>query len=156
MKRWIFTLMFGLVLCGLHAQPPAGEGNIGDTYGDVSGLRKRVKTKDITQLKENKVVKGNFKGRVEEVCQKKGCWIRLNIGEGKQATIRMKDYGFFVPVALIGKEVVVRGQAELKVTSVDELKHLAEDGGKSQDEIDSITEPEETITILATGIRVTG
>lgn len=68
----------------------------------------------------------------------------------------MKDYGFFVPVALVGKKIIIHGIAEWKTTSVEELKHLAEDARKPQSEIDAITKPSETLTIIANGIKVAG
>ena len=47
----------------------------------------------------------------------------------------MKDYAFFVPTALKGKNVVLEGAAERKVISVDEQKHYAEDAKKPRDQI---------------------
>ena len=44
--------------------------------------------------------------------------------------------------------------AENKVTSVEMLKHYAEDAKKSQVEIDAIKEPKQEIVIQATGIYV--
>jgi hypothetical protein len=35
---------------------------------------------------------------------------------------------------------------------VEELKHLAEDAGKSKEEIEAITEPKEELKFLATGV----
>jgi len=66
----------------------------------------------------------------------------------------MKDYAFFVPVALKGKNVVLEGTAEKEITSVDELKHYAKDAKKSKNEIDAITVPKEEIRFLAKGIKV--
>ena len=66
----------------------------------------------------------------------------------------MKDYSFFVPTALENKEVLIQGKAELKIVSVAELQHLAEDANKTQEEINAITEPQKTISILANGIQV--
>ena len=59
-----------------------------------------------------------------------------------------------VPLALVGKTVVVEGSAEKKVTSVKELKHFAEDAKKPQSEIDAITKPKEEVRMQATGIKV--
>ena len=39
-------------------------------------------------------------------------------------------------------------------TSVEELKHYAEDAKKSQDEIDAITEPKTEIRFMASGMVV--
>ena len=43
---------------------------------------------------------------------------------------------------------------QLKQTSVEELKHYAEDAKKPQSEIDKITKPVTEIRLLASGIRV--
>ena len=67
----------------------------------------------------------------------------------------MKDYGFFLPVAAIGKQVVINGEATLKTVSVAEQKHYAEDAKKSQAEIDAIKEVKNEMRILASGIVVT-
>jgi hypothetical protein len=66
----------------------------------------------------------------------------------------MKDYGFFVPLAAKGKTVVIDGQAAIKIVSVKELRHFAEDAKKSQAEIEAITEPKRKVNILAKGIVV--
>ena len=95
-------------------------------------------------------------GEVVEVCQKKGCWMTLQAPGTAEAgvTVRFKDYGFFMPKSLGGSEVVVEGTARRTVTSVDDLRHYAEDAGKSSAEIAAITEPKEELEIIATGVRV--
>lgn len=139
------------------AQPPAGNAGKGDMYGDKSSVQKTTDKKDLSQMHTSgESVSGNFEGIVTEVCSKKGCWLKLELPDGKVATVKMKDYGFFVPTALTGKKIVINGNAELKTTSVKELQHLAEDAGKSEAEINAITEPKETITIMANGIKVDG
>jgi hypothetical protein len=68
--------------------------------------------------------------------------------------VKMKDYGFFLPVSAKGKTVVIDGKVELKTTSVAELKHYAEDAKKSKEEIDAIKEPQKEVRVLAKGIVV--
>ena len=80
--------------------------------------------------------------------------MKLQLDDKSIATIKMKDYAFFVPAALEGKRIVVDGKAEMATTSVKELKHIAEDGKKSVAEIESIKEPKKEIKILANGIIV--
>lgn len=80
-------------------------------------------------------------GTVASVCQRKGCWLQVDIGEGKTMRVRFKDYAFFVPKDISGKTVVLDGHAYNSVTSVDELRHYAQDAGKSKAEIEKITEP---------------
>lgn len=154
MKKLVL-ITFSLFLFGsLMAQPPAGKAQKGDVYGDAASVKGKSRTLNVAAIQPDEKLSGMFTGTVTEVCPNKGCWVKLKLSDGKTATIKMKDYGFFVPVALEGKTIVVNGVAELKTTSVAELKHLAEDAKKSQEEIDAITEPKETITIMANGIRV--
>jgi Domain of unknown function (DUF4920) len=68
--------------------------------------------------------------------------------------IKMKDHSFFVPLSMNGKTIVVDGKASLKETSVEMLKHYAEDAGKSKEVIDAIKEPKKEITVEAKGILV--
>lgn len=91
-------------------------------------------------------------GTVITVCQKKGCWMTLDIGHGQTMRVTFKDYGFFVPKDCAGKTVVIEGMAYRSITSVDELRHYAEDEGKSQAEINAITEPKMEITFVAHGV----
>ena len=94
------------------------------------------------------------KGKVTDVCDKKGCWLTVETDNNEKFFVKMKDYAFFVPTALKGKNVVLEGSAETKIISVDEQKHYAEDAKKSQAEIDAITKPQEEIRFVANGIKV--
>jgi hypothetical protein len=91
-------------------------------------------------------------GTVAEVCQSKGCWMSITNGEGEDMMVRFKDYGFFMPKDISGREVIMNGKAFYQVTPVDELRHYAEDAGKSQEEIDAITEPKRELSFLADGV----
>lgn len=93
-------------------------------------------------------------GTVSSVCQRKGCWLQVDIGEGKTMRVRFKDYAFFVPKNISGKTVVLDGYAYNSITSVDELRHYAQDAGKSAAEIEKITEPEVNVTYEAHGVIV--
>jgi hypothetical protein len=66
--------------------------------------------------------------------------------------VRFKDYGFFMPLDAAGKEVIVAGKAFVKEVSVADLKHYAEDAGKSSDEIANITEPAMEFAFEANGV----
>ena len=68
--------------------------------------------------------------------------------------VKFKDYGFFMPLDLAGSEVIVQGKAYKEVTSVDELRHYAEDEGLSAEEIAKITEPEEELKFMADGVII--
>lgn len=93
-------------------------------------------------------------GTVESVCKVKGCWVSVKTGNGQTMRVTFKDYGFFVPKDIIGKTVVVEGTAEASTTPVDELRHYAQDAGKSKEEIAKITTPEKELTFVADGVIV--
>ncbi|CCH01009.1 hypothetical protein FAES_3000 [Fibrella aestuarina BUZ 2] len=98
--------------------------------------------------------KTKVEGTVESVCQMKGCWMKLKTADGQTMRVTFKDYGFFVPKDISGKTVVVEGVAKQTTTPVSELRHYAEDAGKSKEEIAKITEPEKAITFVADGVIV--
>lgn len=139
--------------------PPAGNALVGDYYGeDVSNMAvsKAVSVGELEKdLKTvNKIEKVSVKGEVTNVCPKRGCWVSVKTEDGASFFVKMKDYAFFVPTALKGKNVVLEGSVERKVTSVEELKHYAKDAKKSKAEIDAINAPKEEIRFLASGIKV--
>lgn len=92
--------------------------------------------------------------KVNDVCQAKGCWMTLDLGNGEEAMVKFKDYGFFVPKDIAGKQVIVNGKAFVTEVPLDELRHYAEDAGKSAEEITAITEPKKTFSFEADGVLV--
>lgn len=92
------------------------------------------------------------KGKVSDVCQAKGCWMNITQADGAEMMVKFKDYGFFMPKDIAGREVIMNGKAFYRVTPVDELRHYAEDAGKSQEEIAAITEPKRELAFLADGV----
>lgn len=104
-------------------------------------------------LKEGDTLAAKFQAPVNSVCKMKGCWMRLAVGD-QEAFVKFKDYGFFVPKYLSEVEVIVSGKAYVSMTSVEDLKHFAQDAGKIQEEIDAITEPELSFDFMADGVLV--
>jgi hypothetical protein len=118
---------------------------------------KDVVGQDVMMAKYNKMKPGDttnikFLAKVNSVCQKMGCWMRLDMGKEVESLVKFKDYGFFVPKDISGEEVIVQGKAFVEETSVEDLKHFAEDGGKTKAEIDAITEPELTFSFISEGV----
>lgn len=93
-------------------------------------------------------------GTVEGVCQAKGCWMNIVSENPDQPDmfVKFKDYGFFMPKDIAGKKVIMEGYAFKEVTPVEELRHYAEDEGKSKEEIAAITTPKEELKFLASGV----
>lgn len=156
MKKLLLLAIAATTLSLAQAQPPKGPANPGDTYGakinakgamDISKLPAALDKKD--SIGQTKVI-----AKVLDVCPKKGCWMKVQVDDNTTAFVKMKDYAFFVPMDMIGKTVVLDTEAKMKTTSVDELRHYAEDAKKPQAEIDAITEPKKEIRLLANGILV--
>jgi hypothetical protein len=154
MKK-ITSLVIGLFIVGIAmAQPPKGPAKKGMNFGAKTSVDGAVAANELTNVLADKTTADvKVKGKVVEVCKAEGCWIRMETASGPML-IKMKDHAFMVPLALNGKTVVVDGTAELKETSVEMLKHYAEDAGKSKDEIAAIKEPKKEITLQAKGILV--
>ena len=126
----------------------------GDSISVDGALSTDEMMKKFADLKEGDTLEVKFKSEINEVCQKKGCWMTLDLADDKEAFVKFKDYGFFVPKNAQDKEVVVNGKAFVSIESVDDLKHYAKDAGKSQAAIDSITEPKVTYSFMADGVLI--
>jgi len=97
-------------------------------------------------------VPSKMMAKVDEVCQSKGCWMKLDLEDGNQVMVRFKDYGFFMPKDIAGKEVIINGIAFVEEMSVDDQKHYAEDAGESEEKIAAITKPKKTYSFEADGV----
>ena len=96
-------------------------------------------------------------GTVKEVCQVKGCWMTVvsDADTSQVINVRFKDYGFFVPKeGQYSKDVIMKGVAKMDTLTVQQLRHYAEDAGKSQEEIDAITAPEISVNFTAEGVLI--
>ena len=95
-------------------------------------------------------------GTITDVCAKKGCWMRVQNDAGQEMFVRFQDYSFFVPRNAMGHRVVMHGTAVKQMMSVEELRHYAEDAGKSEAEIAAITEPQEQMMFFADSVYIEG
>jgi hypothetical protein len=105
-------------------------------------------------LKDKDSVWVTMTSKIISNCQKSGCWMDLDIGNGQVIKVTFKDYAFFIPLDSKGKTATVEGFARKEYVSVELRKHYAEDAGKSQEEIDAITEPETTFMFDAAGVII--
>ncbi|MEO8108438.1 MAG: DUF4920 domain-containing protein [Ginsengibacter sp.] len=127
----------------------------GSVYGSSVNNQEAISVADLQEkLESEKQFTGKVTGKVVSVCQEKGCWMKLAQADGSDIMIRFKDYKFFVPKNIEGKEVVLNGVGKKTTTSVAMLKHYAKDAGKTDEEIDKITEPKDEIVFTAAGVLV--
>lgn len=145
------ALLFGFIVM---AQPPEGDANSGMVFGKKTTANGAIPVAELpAKLNGKESVEIKVSGKVKEVCKAEGCWLKMETAEGAMM-IKMKDHAFLVPLSMNGKTIVVDGIATLKETSVEMLKHYAEDAGKSKEEIAAIKEPKKEITMQAKGILV--
>lgn len=125
-------------------------------FGESFELAEKKGAGILSEILEGEVteVEGVFEVEIAEVCQSKGCWMNVMMPDGSKMKITFKDYGFFVPKNSAGKTAVINGMAKMQLTSVEELRHYAEDAGKSEEEIASITQPEKQIHFVASGVAI--
>ena len=161
MKNIIFALAIIMVVFSCKNETKADEtsavpqdlayasfGDEIDVDGAITALEMAVKYDNMSK-KDTLAIK--VKATINEVCSNKGCWMKLDLGNEQEVMVRFKDYDFFVPLDAIG-EVVINGKAYVSETSVEELKHYAEDAGKSSEEIAMIDKAEKTFSFEANGV----
>lgn len=127
------------------------EGLFGDkikTENPISG------EKLVAMLEESDSVWATMESTIVTNCQTSGCWMDLDVGNEEVIKVTFKDYAFFIPLDSKGKTATIEGYAKREVIPVDLLKHYAEDDGKSQEEIDAITEPKMAYTFEAIGVVI--
>tara|TARA_Y100000739_G_C20365792_1_gene354354 strand:+ start:109 stop:567 length:459 start_codon:yes stop_codon:yes gene_type:complete len=109
----------------------------------------------INKLAVNDSVQVKVEGVINSICQKKGCWMYVDLNEETEMLVKFKDYSFFVPMDSIGSTAIIEGMAKVETLSVEWLKHEKEDAKAPQEEIDAITEPKTKYTIAeATGVII--
>lgn len=123
------------------------------TFGEDIANQKIISTAQVAGLySSTEKFNTSFKAKVTDVCQVKGCWMKLDIGNDNQVMVNFKDYGFFVPKDIKGKEVIVSGEAYMRNISVEELRHYARDRGESESFIQEINDPKEILSLKANGV----
>ena len=149
-----FSLMIG-VGCKNNNKPVASDDS-GHYFGEKISDEGAISYSElVSKMEQAEEVEAVVVGKVESVCQAKGCWMNIVDSEGgtsEEMFVKFKDYGFFMPLDIAGKEVIMRGKAYKEETSVDELRHYAEDEGKSKEEIDAITESIVELKFMADGV----
>lgn len=163
MKKGLLLICSIVFAAFVYAQEPASTKTSADkpasatpgvTYGAGTTADGSISVNDMEKKMVNNKFDGKITGKVVEVCQEKGCWMKVEKPGGETMMVKFKDYGFFMPKDIVGKEVVLDGSASLKETSVKQLRHYAQDAGKSKEEIEKIKKPKKEIQFVANGVLV--
>lgn len=174
MKKIELTWLYGLIVmvafaCESDKREPFDElesHEMGEVIGEAEtvpgkygeefdGKLKPTPMEDfVAEVEEEGWAEAVIQGEIEEVCTSKGCWLTMDLPSGESMRVTFKNYGFFVPTNSQGYPVIIKGVGTMVETDVETLRHYAEDEGKSQEEIDAITEPKKEITFEAEGVII--
>ncbi len=161
MKKIFFSaVLMVFAVVAVNAQAVCLPAKKGDLKTNAAGGFGTVVTKDnaipVTQLESKMNGKPlnsvKITGTAVSVCQKKGCWMTVDLGNNQTMRMHFKDYGFFVPKDAGGKTFYAQGEATYDTTSVEMLRHYAQDAKKPEAEINAITKPEIAVTFVAEGV----
>jgi hypothetical protein len=154
MKTLIFASLFLLgSVSASQAQNPAPSSK-GVSYGSSINQEGAISIREMENRMGKNKFEGKIRGKVAEVCQEKGCWMKLENAQGEKLMVKFKDYAFFMPKDIVGKEVVLDGEATVNKVSVKQQKHYAEDAGKSASDISKIKAPKKEMQFEARGVLV--
>ena len=128
--------------------------SFGDKILADKALTKEEMLAKYKTLKKGDTIAVKFKSKINSVCKKKGCWMKMDLAGNTESFVKFKDYGFFVPLNADNSEAIVSGKAFVNEISVAELQHYEKDAGKSQAEIDKITKPKFTYGFQADGVLI--
>ncbi len=158
-KNILLVLSIALLWC-CNGNKTAVSNNV--KVGDYTSIGSKISNDNVISNQEmlakyNKMTPGDtlavkFRSSINEVCQNKGCWMKLDLSDTKETFVKFKDYGFFMPLDSKNAEVIVNGKAFVSIESIADQKHYAKDAGKSKEEIAKITTPKSIYSFLADGV----
>jgi len=93
-------------------------------------------------------------GTIVEVCQSSGCWMDIDMGDGKRVLATFSPDVFVAPKDAAGKQATVEGTATKVIIPVKRLQLQAADEGASEEEINAITEPVAEYSIEAVKVEI--
>jgi len=151
LMKYIFPIIIVAALMTSCGEDTSGYEYYGDTITAEGAI---PASQLIATVGDKQMMNLKVEGKIESCCQKKGCWTEVFVNDSETVHVTFKDYGFFVPKDAGGKTIIMEGVAKYDTTNVDMLKHLAEDAGKSKEEIEKITEPEYELVFEASGVII--
>ena len=175
--HWVLSGIAALLLLALapgkSAAEPLAKLPAGQDYGAGITLADLSDFEDV--LSQPEKYAGSpvlIRGRISDVCQRKGCWTVLRQGE-EQVRVRFLDYAFFLPKDCSGKEAYVEGIVAVETLSEKMARHYASESrqeasesqqkaSESQPEASdsrsedpaSIHGPRQVVGFTASGVRI--
>jgi hypothetical protein len=145
---WLLPLFLGCA----GTPPAAPEATFGAPLSNASPVELATVLAS-PQAFEGKTVK--LQGKVNTVCQKKGCWMTLSEKpDGPRVRVTFKDYGFFVPKDLPGRRVLAEGTFEVKTLPQAQAQHYAEDEAAAGGKPRPVAGDEVEMSLVASGVAL--
>jgi hypothetical protein len=91
------------------------------------------------------------RGRISDVCQKRGCWVVLSEGDS-HVRIGFKDYGFFVPKDCGGSQAYVEGRVQVETLSEEQARHYESESRNGDPS--KIHGDQRVVSFTASGLRL--
>lgn len=120
MKKFLFSIIAVLLTAGIvQAQKNIPSAKPGVQYGKAIDNKGAISVKELPgKFNADSTYNGKIVGEVVEVCKMSGCFVKIKReGGGDPIMVRFRNYGFFLPQDIIGKTIVLEGQAKVKETS---------------------------------------
>lgn len=142
--------LLSLLVSAVMAADTAPESKV---YGQTDFAAPTVKLAQVINEFENyKNQTVTIEAEVQQVCEQKGCWIRV---EDQHVSVRaiMKGHAFSVPKELKNKKVKMTGVMEQKELPVKVVRHYMEDEGRSKEEIKKVNAPQKVFQFVVDGVQ---
>jgi hypothetical protein len=150
-----------LALLGLGADNPTAI-EAGVDYGAGLSLTRVSRLPEVLASADQHTAEPVLvRGRISEVCQRKGCWTILVDGDAA-VRVRFKDYGFFLPTDSSGRNAYVEGVVTIEMLSEKQARHYASESSASESnaseleagDAESIRGPQREVGFVASGVRI--
>ncbi|RKD20276.1 hypothetical protein BCY91_01250 [Pelobium manganitolerans] len=93
-----------------------GKSVLDNDVKDLASLLEAVSSKNSLRFK--------VKAKVKRVVNADGSWLELENGRGKEILVKTADAAMIFPSSLIGREIVLDGNARLETLNAQQLKQL--------------------------------
>lgn len=136
---------------------PAALAAGGRTYGQPLALKAEAKVADILANPDAYAgQKVRVRGIVTEVCEERGCWIKIG-ADRKEILFKVEDGVISFPMSAKGSTVVAEGTVSKRVLSVEQQKALCDKEAKALSkpaDYGKITGPKVIVRIEGLGAEI--
>lgn len=91
-KLWILAIGITVGMAAKAQAPKSAEKGV--TYGAGTTADQAIPVQEMESKMVDQKYSGKVKGKVVEVCQEKGCWMKIEKDNGEKLMVKFKDYAF--------------------------------------------------------------